>query len=89
MATTTPQDIIKGAFRSIGALAGGETPAPDMLNDAFDLMNDLLEMYSNQKQLIFAIQEVFHNLTSGLTSTPSGLEVVSGRRLLDPSQEPR
>jgi len=36
-----------------------------MSNDAFDLMNDLLDMYSNQKQLIFCIQEIFHNLTSG------------------------
>lgn len=62
---TQPIDIIKGAMRSIGALATGEQPTSDEANDAFLLLNDLLDQWSNQKMLLFCVQEVIHELSNG------------------------
>lgn len=61
----TPQTVINGAFRSIGVLASGETPSPEESTDAFSLLNDMLDMWSNERLLVFAIQEVMHELVSG------------------------
>lgn len=52
-------------MRSIGALAGGEVPTADEANDGLDLLNDFLDYCSNQKQLVFCVQEVIHELTGG------------------------
>ncbi len=63
--TTQPITIIKGALRSIGALATGETPDADTANDAFLMLNDMLDQWSNQRMMVFAAQEVMHELASG------------------------
>lgn len=63
---TQPLDLIKGALRSIGALATGETPDPDTANDCLTMLNDMLDNWSNQKMLLFCVQEVIHELTSGI-----------------------
>jgi len=62
---TTPLDIIKGSLRAIGSLASGEIPDSASSNDALALMNDMLDQWSNQKLLVFAVQEVIHELTGG------------------------
>lgn len=65
MSTTQPIDIIKQSMRSIGALATGETPTSDEANDCLDLLNDFLEYSTNEKQMLFCVQEVIHELTGG------------------------
>lgn len=62
---TTPLDIIKGSLRSIGVLAGGEAPDPDSANDAFVMLNDMLDMWSNERMMVFCVQEVMHELVGG------------------------
>lgn len=62
---TQPLDLIKGSMRSIGALATGEQPTADEANDCFELLNEFLEYCSNQKQLVFCVQEVIHELAGG------------------------
>ena len=62
---TQPITIIKGALRSIGALATGETPDADTANDAFLMLNDMLDQWSNERMMVFAVQEVMHELASG------------------------
>jgi hypothetical protein len=63
--STQPLTIIKGALRSIGALATGETPDADTANDCFLMLNDMLDQWSNQRMMVFAVQEVMHELASG------------------------
>lgn len=62
---TTALTIIKGALRSIGALASDETPDPSSANDAFTMLNDMLDQWSNEKMMVFCTQEVIHELTGG------------------------
>ena len=40
---TMPIDIISRALKDIGALAAGETPSPEASQDAFDMLNDILD----------------------------------------------
>jgi hypothetical protein len=61
---TQAKDLINGALRSIGALASGESPDPDTANDALVMLNDMLDQWSNQKMMLFCVQEVIHELTS-------------------------
>lgn len=61
---TTPLTIISGALRSIGALATGESVPSDQANDALTLFNDMLDQWSNEKMLVFCVQEVIHELTA-------------------------
>jgi len=39
-----PIDIISGALKDIGALAGGETPTAEAAADAFQMMNGMLRL---------------------------------------------
>lgn len=59
-----PLDIIKGAFRSAGILAEGESSSSDSTNDAFEMLNDMLDQWSNQRMMIYAVDEVIHELTA-------------------------
>lgn len=75
MATTTPLDIITESLRSIGAVASGESPTPDKVNFAFDMLNDMLDSLSNDRMFLFCQQEVIHELTAGqfvYTMGPNG-----------------
>ncbi len=74
---TTPIDLIKGALRSIGALGTGETPDPDSANDAFTMLNDMLDQWSTQKMMLFATQEVIHELTTNQTAYTIGSTAAS------------
>lgn len=62
---TTPLDIIKGSLRSIGALGTGEQPDADTANDAFSMLNDMLDQWSNERLMVFCVQEVMHELVGG------------------------
>ena len=58
-------DILKGSLRSIGALGTGETPDPDTAHEAFGMLNDMLDMWSNERMMVFCVQEVMHELVAG------------------------
>lgn len=65
MAVLTPLDLLSKSLSDIGALAAGEAVEPNIANDAFDTLNDMLDQWSNQKMLLPCVQEVIHELTGG------------------------
>ncbi len=62
---TQPLDIIKRSLRRIGALSTGETPDTSETNDAFEVLNEMLDQWSNDHLLVFVQQEVIQELTGG------------------------
>ncbi len=57
-------DIVRKSLVDIGAIAQGEPLTPDIGNDAFDTLNDMLDQWSNSPQMIFCQQEVIHELVA-------------------------
>lgn len=62
--TTQVLDLVTGALRSIGAYAPGETPDTEDVNDAFGMLNDMLDMWSNSTEMVPYITEIIFTLTS-------------------------
>lgn len=60
---TTPADIVTRALSALGAQALGEPLDPDQGNMAFGILNDVIDQYSNDHQMIPGVQEVIHELT--------------------------
>lgn len=60
-----PLNIISSALRSIGAFGSGDTIGPAEANDAFYLLNEMLDQWSNDHLLVFSVQEVIQELTGG------------------------
>ena len=60
-----PIDIISRALKDIGALEAGETPTPDAAQDAFDMMNDLVDQWSNENMMVFNVTEIIFPVISG------------------------
>lgn len=58
-------DIINNSMKSIGALAAGETLESSAANDAFVLLNDMLDQWSNSPYMIFNINEIIFNIIPG------------------------
>lgn len=65
MAIIQPIDIISRALRSIGALASGEVPDANQGTDGLALLNEMLDQWSNDHMLVFAQQDIFHQLVGG------------------------
>ena len=65
MSVLTPLDLLSKSLSDIGALAAGESVEPNVANDAFDTLNDMLDVWSNEKMLLPYVQEVIHELTGG------------------------
>ena len=55
---TKPIDIISRALKDIGALEAGETPTPEAAQDAFEMMNDLIDQWSNENMMVFNVTEI-------------------------------
>ena len=62
---TQPIDIISRALKDIGALEAGETPTPDAAQDAFDMLNDLIDQWSNEDMMVYNTTEIIFPLISG------------------------
>jgi hypothetical protein len=62
---TKPIDIISRALKDIGALEAGETPTPDAAQDAFELMNDLVDQWSNENMMVFNVTEIIFPVIQG------------------------
>jgi len=69
---TQPIDIISRALKDIGALEAGETPAPADAQDAFDMLNDMLDQWSNESMMVFYKTEIIFTLTQGQTQYTIG-----------------
>ena len=55
---TTPYDIISRALKDIGALEAGEVPSADAAQDAFDMLNDLVDQWSNEEMMVYYKNEI-------------------------------
>lgn len=69
---TAPIDIISSALKDIGALAAGETPTPEAAQDAFIMMNRMIDQWSNEQMMVFYKTEIIFTLTSGQTQYTIG-----------------
>jgi hypothetical protein len=69
---TQPIDIISRAMKDIGALAAGETPAPAESQDAFDMLNDMIDQWSNEQMMVYYKTEIIFTLTAGQTQYTIG-----------------
>lgn len=69
---TKPIDIISRALKDIGALEAGETPTPEASQDAFDMLNDLIDQWSNEDMMVFNYQEIIFPVISGQTQYTIG-----------------
>ena len=62
---TQPIDIISRALKDIGALEAGESPTPEAAQDAFDMLNDLVDQWSNEDMMVYNTTEIIFPLISG------------------------
>ena len=62
---TKPIDIISRALKDIGALEAGETPTPEAAQDAFEMMNDLIDQWSNENMMVFNVTEIIFPVIPG------------------------
>jgi hypothetical protein len=67
-----PIDIISRALKDIGALASGETPTPEAAQDAFDMLNDILDQWSNEDMMVFYKNEIIFPIVAGQTQYTIG-----------------
>jgi len=62
---TQPIDIISRALKDIGALEAGEVPTADAAQDAFDMLNDLVDQWSNEDMMVYNTTEIIFPLIAG------------------------
>lgn len=67
-----PIDIISRALKDIGALAAGETPTSDAAQDAFDMLNDMLDQWSNEDMMVYNYTEIIFPVVQGQTQYTIG-----------------
>lgn len=60
-----PYDIVSRALKDIGALEAGETPTPDAALDAFEMMNDMIDQWSNENMMVFNVTEIICPVIAG------------------------
>jgi len=69
---TTPLDIISRALKDIGALEAGESPSADAAQDAFDMLNDLVDQWSNEEMMVYYKNEIVFPIVPGQTQYTIG-----------------
>jgi len=67
-----PFDIVSRALKDIGALESGETPTPDAALDAFEMLNDIIDQWSNENMMVFNVTEIICPVISGQTQYTIG-----------------
>jgi hypothetical protein len=67
-----PIDVISRALKDIGALEAGETPTPEAAQDAFDMLNDLLDQFSNEDMMVYNTTEIIFPVIAGQTQYTIG-----------------
>ena len=71
MATTL--DIISRALKDIGALEAGESPTSEAAQDAMDMLNDMIDSWSNEHLLIYNVSEIIFPVVAGQTQYTLGI----------------
>ena len=69
---TTPYDIVSRALKDIGALEAGESPSADAAQDAFDMLNDLIDQWSNEEMMVYYKNEIVFPIVPGQTQYTIG-----------------
>lgn len=69
---TQPIDIISRALKDIGALEAGETPTAEATQDAFDMLNDMIDQWSNEDMMVFYKTEIIFPINAGQTQYTLG-----------------
>lgn len=69
---TQPIDIVSRALKDIGALEAGETPTAEAAQDAFDMLNDMIDQWSNEDMMVFYKNEIVFPVTAGQTQYTIG-----------------
>jgi hypothetical protein len=69
---TQPIDIISRALKDIGALEAGETPTSDAATDALDMLNDLIDQWSNEDMMVYNTTEIIFPVIAGQTQYTIG-----------------
>jgi hypothetical protein len=69
---TAPIDIISRALKDIGALEAGETPTSEAAQDAFDMLNDLIDQWSNEDMMVYNTTEIIFPVIAGQTQYTIG-----------------
>ena len=69
---TTPFDIVSRALKDIGALEAGEVPTADAAQDAFDMLNDLVDQWSNEEMMVYYKNEIVFPIVAGQTQYTIG-----------------
>ena len=67
-----PIDVISRSLKDIGALEAGENPTADAAQDAFDMLNDLVDQWSNEDMMVFYKNEIVFPITPGQTQYTIG-----------------
>ncbi len=62
---TTALDLVTRSLKDIGAYAPGEPIDPSDANDAFDMLNNMLDTWSNATMMVPYITEIIWTLTGG------------------------
>jgi hypothetical protein len=68
----TPLDIVSRALKDIGALEAGESPTPEAAQDAFEMLNDMLDQWSNESMLPYYKTEIVFPVTPNVTQYTIG-----------------
>jgi hypothetical protein len=67
-----PIDIISRALKDIGALEAGEIPTPEAAQDALEMLNDLIDQWSNEGMMVYNVTEIVFPVISGQTQYTIG-----------------
>lgn len=79
---STVRDLLKSSLRKIGALATGETPSSEEINDALKAFNALVDSWSNENLLIpYKVRETLTLTANDATYTfgGSGADITTSR----------
>lgn len=64
---STVADLIRGAFRTLGVLAGSEAPTAAEESDALTTLNDMLDSWAGERLVLYATLRSTHTLTPSLS----------------------
>lgn len=68
----TAQELIKAALRAIGAIASGETPSSEELQDSLEALNLMLDSWSAERLIVYENTTEGFSLVSGQASYTIG-----------------
>ena len=69
---TQPIDIVSRSLKDIGALEAGESPTADAAQDAFDMLNDLIDQWSNEQMMVYYKTEIVWAVSQNVTQYTIG-----------------